>query len=82
MWLSRSTTIEPLVWFEEWPQNLRNQLYSSTNPKGAISIPDLKLTGIFMHFLALKAHLQQYGANLRLKTVTIWYNNLPAVAWT
>ena len=30
-----------------------------------------------MHFLALEAHIQQYGADLRHKT-----DNLPAVAWT
>ena len=35
-----------------------------------------------MHFLALEAHLQQYGANLRHNSMVIWCDNLPAVAWT
>ena len=57
MWISGSTNIELLVWFKEWPQEIRNQLCSSSNPLGAIIISD-------MNFLALEAHLKQYRVNL------------------
>ena len=64
VWLSGPANIEPLVWFKEGPQPIRDQLCSSSNLTGTVTILDLELTGILMHFLALEAHLQQYGANL------------------
>jgi hypothetical protein len=82
VWFSRFENIEPIVWFEEWPQAIRNQLCASNNPKGTITISDPELTGIFMHFLVLEAQLKQYGANLRHKSIAIWCDNLPAIVWT
>ena len=82
VWFSGSHNIEPMVWFEPWPDDIKAQFCSSSNPKGTITISDLELAGIFFHFLALEAHVTRIGKTLKHQSIAIWCDNLPAVAWT
>ena len=82
VWFSGIHHIEPIVWFLPWPEDIRAAFCSSANPDGAITISDLELAGIFIHFLALEAHALHSGQTLKHRSVAIWCDNLPAVAWT
>ena len=55
---------------------IRNELCSATSPTGQISISDLKLMGIFIHWMAL----EQAVDDLKHTSVAIWYDNISAVA--
>jgi hypothetical protein len=44
----------PMVWFYEWPQDIRDQFCSSSNKTGTLTISDLELTGILLHWLVLE----------------------------
>jgi hypothetical protein len=67
------------VWFYEWPQDIRDQLCSSSNKTGTLTISDLELTGILLHWLVLE-HIVDI-ATLRDASISIWCDNLPALAW-
>lgn len=82
VWFSGTESLEPTVWFTQWPHAVQQDFCSSNNPTGAITISDLELMGIFMHFLALEETLKRRRATLTHKSVAIWCDNLPAVAWT
>ena len=82
VWFSGSCHLKPFVWFLPWPQDVQNKLCSSTNKTGALTISDLELMGIFMHFLALEEYVKGQETSLHHKSVAIWCDNLPAVAWT
>ena len=82
VWFGGTQNVEPFVWFLPWPPDIRNNFCSSQNPDGAITISDLELAGIFIHFLALEAQVQHYGRTLHHQSVAIWCDNLPAVSWT
>ena len=79
VWFRGEKELAPFVWFYEWPEEVRNKLCTDTNKEGTITISDLELLGIFMHWLALEAAV---GAeNLRHTSPAIWCDNLPAVSW-
>jgi hypothetical protein len=82
VWFGGSDQVEPLVWFFEWPSTIRDAMVGPTRNSGTLSISDLELAGIFMHFLALEAYTQHLNISLTHKSVAIWCDNLPAVAWT
>jgi len=82
VWFGGTSDLEPFVWYIPWPQNIRDELFTSTNRDGKLTISDLGLMGIFMHFLALEAKMNRLGRKLDHTTVAIWCDNLPAVAWT
>jgi hypothetical protein len=79
VWFSSTKQLIPIVWFYEWPQDIRDQFCSSSNKTGTLTISDLELTGILLHWLVLK-HIVDI-ATLRNASVSIWCDNLPAVAW-
>ena len=79
VWFSGTTTVVPIVWFFEWPQEIRDQFCSSSNKSGQLTISDLELTGILMHWLVLEHSVDPI--TLRGVSVSIWCDNLPAVAW-
>jgi hypothetical protein len=79
VWFSGTKQLIPIVWFYEWPQDIRDQFCSSSNKTGALTISDLELTGILLHWLVLE-HIVDI-ATLRDASVSIWCDNLPAVAW-
>jgi hypothetical protein len=73
-------SIIPIVWFLEWPQEIRDQFCSSSNKSGKLTISDLELTGILLYWLVLE---QAVDTNtLKHTSIAIWCDNLPAVTWT
>ena len=79
VWFPGSDPLAPFVWFFEWPEAIRNALCTAQNPTGSLTISDLELMGVFMHWLALE---QAVGTKLHHQSPAIWCDNLPAVAWT
>jgi hypothetical protein len=79
VWLGGTKQIIPIVWFYEWPQTIRNQFCSASNKTGSLTISDLELTGILLQWLVLEHVVDT--STLRDASVSIWYDNLPAVAW-
>jgi hypothetical protein len=79
VWFSGTKQLIPIVWFYEWPQDIRDQFCSSSNKTGTLTISDLELTGILLHWLVLE-HIVDI-ATLCDASVSIWCDNLPAVAW-
>ena len=77
VWFSGKQNLPPFVWYLEWPQAICDELCSPTNPTGQISISDLELMGIFMHWMAL----EQAVDNLKHTSVAIWCDNISSVAW-
>ena len=55
-----------------------NLLCTAQNLAGTITISDMELMGVFMHWLALE---QAIRPDLKHQSPAIWYDNLPAVAW-
>jgi hypothetical protein len=80
VWSSGIASMIPIVWFLEWPQEIRDQFCSSANKSGKLTISDLELTGILLHWIVLE---QAVDTNtLKHNSIAIWCDNLPAVAWT
>ena len=77
VWFSGKQNLPPFVWDWKWPQEIRDELCFTTNPTGRISISDLELMGIFMHWMAL----EQAVDDLQHTSVAIWCDNISAVAW-
>lgn len=80
VWFGGTSSMIPIVWFIEWPQEIRDQFCSSSNKTGTITISDLELTGILLHWLVLEQAVDT--TTLKHNSVAIWCDNLPAVAWT
>ena len=79
VWFKGTKNIAPFVWFYEWPQSIRDRLCTDANPKGDITISDLELLGVLMHWLALE-HAVGTEA-LRHQSPAIWCDNMSAVSW-
>ena len=79
VWFGGTKNLIPIVWFYEWPQEIRDQFCSSSNRTGTLTISDLELTGILLQWLVLE-HIVD-PTTLRNSSVSIWCDNLPAVAW-
>ena len=82
VWFSGSAHIHPVVWFFKWPDSIASEFCSRDNPKGSITISDLELAGIFLHYIVLQAIVKRHRQSLNQCSVAIWCDNLPAVAWT
>ena len=54
VWFSGTKMLRPFVWFQRWPMAVTKELCTDNNPKGKITICDLELLGILMHWLALE----------------------------
>ena len=80
VWFGGTQQLKPFVWFFEWPEDVRNELCTDQNLTGSITISDLELLGIFMHWLTLESVVGK--AKLKHQSPAIWCDNLNAVAWT
>jgi hypothetical protein len=79
VWFGDTKQLIPIVCFYEWPQTIRNQFCSASNKTGSLTVSDLELTGILLQWLVLEHVVDT--STLRDASVSIWCNNLPAVAW-
>jgi hypothetical protein len=79
VWFGGTKQLIPIVWFYEWPQTIRDQFCSASNKTVSLTILDLEITGILLHWLVLEHVLDT--STLHDVSVSIWCDNLPAVAW-
>ena len=79
VWFGGINPLSPIVWFWEWPEAVQNNLLTSNNRTGLLTISDLELMGILLHWLVLEASVDRN--NLIHHSIAIWYDNLPAASW-
>ena len=68
-----------IIWRFKWPMEIVNQLITDKNPKGSITINDLELAGVLLHWLVLE-HTSPLP--LKNKHVGIYCDNMSTIAWT
>ena len=76
VWCAGSKHLEPIVWRVEWPQSVAASLVSPSNPKGTLTINDLEMAGLLLHYLVLD-HL----VDLKHQHAAAWVDNTSAVSW-
>jgi hypothetical protein len=79
VWFGGTKQLIPIVWFYEWPETIRNQFCLASNKTGSLTISDLELAGILLQWLFLEHVVDT--STLRDASISIWCDNLPAVAW-
>ena len=78
VWVAGKHTLHPCVWRLKWPDDIVALLFhKDTNPTGTLTINDLEMAGILLQFLVLEALVP-----LKHSHVSIWCDNMSAVAWT
>jgi len=77
VWFSLTADFPPVVWFVQWPDDIRNQLKTRDNPSGSFSMALFEMAGFFFHWLVLE-HLQP---SLEHHTAKIWCDNMATVSW-
>ena len=70
-------SIKPWVWTYAWPQDIKNELVSYTNPKGRLTINNIKLGGSVLLWMVL----EYVAEDLRFKHIGSFCGNNSAVAW-
>ncbi len=81
VWLSGNKKLSnPFVWHMEWPDDIRNNLVSASNPTGTITINDLEMAGVLLHWLVLEQLVPAYS--LRHTHIAIYCDNKSTVHWT
>jgi hypothetical protein len=76
VWHTGELLDAPIAWRVVWPDNIRRNVVSESNPNGKLTNSDVELAAILLHHLVL----EQTMAMRHVKTVT-FSDNLPAVAW-
>ena len=77
VWLPTTPHEAPLVWRMRFPSKVSNDLVTSTNRNGSISISDLELAGMIAHKdILANAH------DIRKRTSWIAGDNRAAVSWS
>ena len=79
VWFSGTEPLQPIVWFQKWPEHIQNRLITDDNPYGDITIAELELMGVFIQWIILEQCTTP--DKLHCNSVAIWCDNLPAVAW-
>lgn len=70
-------SLNPIVWCLEWPEDIRQQIISFSNPTGTLTNSDLEMAAMLLHYLVLE-HL----VDLKHVHVAAWCDNTPTVCWT
>ena len=76
VWFAGSKYLDPIVWRLEWPEDIPGQLISSANPKGTLTINDLELAALLLHYLVLEQLV-----DLKHQHAAAWVDNKSTVAW-
>ena len=71
IWFGGTHPLKPFVWYIPWSDVIRNELCSASNPSGSITISDLELMGIFMHFLAIESRMAHSRSSLKHQSLAI-----------
>ena len=77
VWIGLSEDIGHVVWRVEFPRDIQEDLCTSANPTGSITMNDLELAGVVLGWLVLE-HLVP---DLRFKHIGLNCDNSSAVSW-
>ena len=76
VWHSGTEELAPVVWRLEWPTDIQARLVSDANRDGDISVSDLEMAGLLLHYVVL-----EYLVVLRHRRIGAFCDNTPTVAW-
>ena len=76
VWHSGTEELAPVVWRLEWPTDVQARLVTESNPDGDISVSDLEMAGLLLHYVVL-----EYLVVLRHRRIGAFCDNTPTVAW-
>jgi hypothetical protein len=80
VWTSGLKVIKkPFIWQVRWPDDIINNLVTSSNKNGTVSINDLELAGLVLNWLALEYN---NSVPLEFHHVGVFCDNTSAVSWT
>lgn len=79
VWFSGTKHLPYHVWRLELPQDIQDNLVSESNPDGTITINDLEMAGVLLHWLALENILGTEA--LKHAHVGIYCDNTATVSW-
>ena len=77
--VQRNKDVTAVCMVSEVAHGSEKELCTDNNPKGKITICDLELLGILMHWLALEQAVNK--EDLKHQSPAIWCDNLAAVSW-
>jgi len=75
-WRHMVWDLPAIVWWVQFPLEIKAHIVSSENPKGTISNLDLEMVGFLLQWLVL-----EHFANLTHKHVACWCNNTSTIVW-
>ena len=76
VWLLGTKVVAPIVWRVEWPDDIKAALVTRENPSGTISVSDLEMAGLLLHYLVL-----EHVVDLCHEHVGAFCDNTPTVSW-
>ncbi len=79
VWFSGTKHIQPTVWRLPLPPDIAARLVSADNPEGDITINDLEMAGVLIHWLVLEIIAPE---SLQYTNVGIFCDNSTTVNWT
>ncbi len=81
VWLSGKRKLKnPVVWHMPWPKDIQDQLISEDNPNGTLTINDLEMAGVLLHWLVLEQIVP--NKDLNNTHVGIFCDNKSTVCWS
>jgi hypothetical protein len=75
--LGENSACTPIVFRWEWPEDIKRDMKTVTNPSGRLSNSDLEMAGLVILWLIIEG----IGVDLREKRVTLFSDNSPTVGW-
>ena len=78
IWQHGSSPLDYHVWQLEWPTDIQHRLRTADNLKGDLSINDLEMAGLLLHWLVLEC----IAPSLRHCHVALYCDNTSAVQWS
>jgi hypothetical protein len=75
--IGKATTIPPTVFWFQWPDAIRRDIFSANNPAGTITNSDLEMVALLMLFMVIDGMVP----NLTEKRVALYSDNSPSVHW-
>ena len=77
VWLSGKSDLHPVIWRVAWPPDIVARLISRDNPDGDLTINDLEMAGLLLHYLVLEQLLPDMAG----KHAAAWCDNTSTVSW-
>ena len=77
VWMGIIEDIGYIVWRMEWPQDIIDNLCTSSNPKGRLIMNDMELAGVVLEWLVLESLIP----DLIFKSIGINCDNSTVVTW-